>query len=153
MGSKSRCQLKKGPGGTSLVLQWLRVCLPMQGTWVRSLVWEDPTWQGAAKPRLQLLEPSLCPKRSHSSEKPSHLNQREPPPSSTRESPRPPQPEREPPPSSTRESPCTAMQSQHSRNQITLKRHAVHQQVSLVLPSGLQPGLLLGQDMAGTLPV
>ena len=27
----------------SLVAQWLRVCLPMQGTRVRALVWEDPT--------------------------------------------------------------------------------------------------------------
>ena len=30
-------------GGASLVAQWLRVCLPMQGTRVRALVWEDPT--------------------------------------------------------------------------------------------------------------
>ena len=36
--------------GTSLVAQWLRICLPMQGTRVRSLVWEDPTCLGAAKP-------------------------------------------------------------------------------------------------------
>ena len=27
----------------SLVAQWLRICLPMQGTRVRALVWEDPT--------------------------------------------------------------------------------------------------------------
>ena len=26
----------------SLVAQWLRICLPMQGTRVRALVWEDP---------------------------------------------------------------------------------------------------------------
>ena len=26
-----------------LMVQWLRICLPIQGTWVRSLVWEDPT--------------------------------------------------------------------------------------------------------------
>ena len=36
--------------GTSLVVQWLRICLPMQGTWVRALVWEDPTCRGATKP-------------------------------------------------------------------------------------------------------
>ena len=36
--------------GTSLVAQWLRVCLPMQGTWVRALVQEDPTCHGATKP-------------------------------------------------------------------------------------------------------
>ena len=34
----------------SLVAQWLRICLPMQGTRVRALVWEDPTWRGATKP-------------------------------------------------------------------------------------------------------
>ena len=28
---------------TSLVVQWLKICLPIQGTWVRSLVWEDLT--------------------------------------------------------------------------------------------------------------
>ena len=36
--------------GASLVAQWLRICLPMQGTWVRALVWEDPTCRGATKP-------------------------------------------------------------------------------------------------------
>ena len=36
--------------GTSLVAQWLRICLPMQGTRVRALVREDPTCCGAAKP-------------------------------------------------------------------------------------------------------
>ena len=30
--------------------QWLRIHLPMQGTWVPSLVWEDPTRQGTIKP-------------------------------------------------------------------------------------------------------
>ena len=34
---------------TSLVAQWLRIRLPMQGTWVRALVWEDPTCHGATK--------------------------------------------------------------------------------------------------------
>ena len=33
-------ETKKYPEGTSLVVQWLRICLPMQGTWVRSLVGE-----------------------------------------------------------------------------------------------------------------
>ena len=36
--------------GASLVAQWLRVCLPMQGTRVRALVWEDPTCRGATRP-------------------------------------------------------------------------------------------------------
>ena len=34
----------------SLVAQWLNICLPMQGTRVRALVWEDPTCRGAAGP-------------------------------------------------------------------------------------------------------
>ena len=34
----------------SLVAQWLRICLLMQGTRVRALVWEDPTCQGATGP-------------------------------------------------------------------------------------------------------
>ena len=34
----------------SLVAQWLRICLPMQGTLVRALVWEDPTCRGATRP-------------------------------------------------------------------------------------------------------
>ena len=36
--------------GTSLVVQRLRKCLPGQGTWVRSLVQEDPTCLRAVKP-------------------------------------------------------------------------------------------------------
>ena len=36
--------------GTSLVVQWLRIRLPRQRTWVRALVREDPTCRGAAKP-------------------------------------------------------------------------------------------------------
>ena len=34
----------------SLVARWLRICLPMQGTRVRGLVWEDPTCRGATRP-------------------------------------------------------------------------------------------------------
>ena len=34
----------------SLVAQWLRICLPIQGTRVRALVWEDPTYHRASKP-------------------------------------------------------------------------------------------------------
>ena len=36
--------------GTSLVAQWLRIHLPMQGTRVRALGREDPTCCGATKP-------------------------------------------------------------------------------------------------------
>ena len=42
--------VRVGVIGTSLVAQWLRICLPLQGTWVRSLVWEDPTCHRATKP-------------------------------------------------------------------------------------------------------
>ncbi|KAJ8783146.1 hypothetical protein J1605_009754 [Eschrichtius robustus] len=41
--------LKKKPGA-SLVAQWLRVRLPMQGTWVGALAWEDPACRGATEP-------------------------------------------------------------------------------------------------------
>ena len=81
--------------GTSLVVQWLRIHLLMQGTRVRALVWEDPTCRGATKPvrhnlcsrarEPQLLKPvhlepmHLEPvprsKRSHCSEKPMHRNE------------------------------------------------------------------------------
>ena len=40
--------------GTSLVVQWLRIRLIMQGTQVQSLIWEDPTGCEATKPVLQL---------------------------------------------------------------------------------------------------
>ncbi len=36
--------------GTSLVAQWLRICLPMQAPQVQSLVQEDHTCRGATKP-------------------------------------------------------------------------------------------------------
>ena len=39
-----------GVGRASLVAQWLRIHLPMQGTQVWALVWEDPTCHGATKP-------------------------------------------------------------------------------------------------------
>ena len=42
--------IQKDTCRASLVAQWLRVCLPMQGTRVRALVWEDPTCRGATRP-------------------------------------------------------------------------------------------------------
>ena len=36
--------------GASLVVQWLRIHLPMQGTWVQALAREDPTCCGATEP-------------------------------------------------------------------------------------------------------
>ena len=41
---------QKWPKGDSLVVQWLRILLPMQGTRVRSLLWEDPTCRRAFEP-------------------------------------------------------------------------------------------------------
>ena len=43
-------KMKRQHSGASLVAQWLRICLLMQGTRVRALVWEDPTCHGAAGP-------------------------------------------------------------------------------------------------------
>ena len=37
------------PLTASPVAQWLRICLPMQGTWVQALVREDPTCRGATR--------------------------------------------------------------------------------------------------------
>ena len=34
----------------SLLAQWLRICLPMHGTQVQALGWEDPTCSGATRP-------------------------------------------------------------------------------------------------------
>ena len=42
--------IKKSINRAFQVAQWLRICLPMQGTWVRALVQEDPTCSGATKP-------------------------------------------------------------------------------------------------------
>ena len=42
--------LKRHCLGASLVAQGLRIRLPMQGTRVRALVWEDPTCRGATGP-------------------------------------------------------------------------------------------------------
>ena len=42
--------VKKEKSRASLVAQWLRICLPMQGTRVRALVWEDPTCRTATGP-------------------------------------------------------------------------------------------------------
>ena len=42
--------LFKNQKRTSLVAQWLRIRLPMQGTRVGALVQEDPTCRGATTP-------------------------------------------------------------------------------------------------------
>ena len=45
-----KCLAIRSHEGASLVVQWLRIRLPMQGTRVRALVREDPTCRGATKP-------------------------------------------------------------------------------------------------------
>ena len=70
--TKSRTRLSDW---TELVVQWLRIHLPMQGTLVWSLIQEDSTCHGGTKPTYHnywspsALEPMFCNKRSHSNEK------------------------------------------------------------------------------------
>ena len=64
------------------VARWIRICLPMHGTWVRSLTQEDPTCWGTTKPvhhhyRTCALESMLHKKRSHFKEKPTLHNEEE----------------------------------------------------------------------------
>ena len=80
---------------TSLVAQWIRIRLPMQGTRVRFLVWEDSTCYGTVKPvhnywALALeprsrnywspvsLEPMLHNKERHCHKQPTRSNEEEP---------------------------------------------------------------------------
>ena len=102
---------KKRESGTSLVAQWLRIRLPMQGTQVQALVQEDATCRGATKPvrhnywacalepkshsywahvaqllKPARLEPVLHNKGRDGSEKPAHCNEEKPSPAATRES-------------------------------------------------------------------
>ena len=35
--------------GSHRTSQWMKVHVPVQGTWVQSIVWEDPTCLGATK--------------------------------------------------------------------------------------------------------
>ena len=51
--------------GTSLVVQWIRICLPMQETWVWSLVQEDSTCHGATMPVSHSYWPCAPRPRSH----------------------------------------------------------------------------------------
>ena len=72
--------------------QWLRICLPMQGTRVQALVWEDSTCLGTTGPVSHItepegLEPVLCNKRGRDSERPAHRDEEWPLLATTRESP------------------------------------------------------------------
>ena len=64
-----------GKQGASLDAQRLRTCLPIQGTRVGSLVWEDAACLGNRGPSRQLLkarslDPEPCNRRSLRSERP-----------------------------------------------------------------------------------
>ena len=61
--------VNRGPEGV-LVTQWLRICLPVQGTHVRFWAREDPTCCGVTSLCVTSSEPVLCNKRSHCSEEP-----------------------------------------------------------------------------------
>ena len=76
---------------TSLVVQWLRIHLPLQGTQVRSLVGEDSTGCRATKPMchnyrsLSALQSVLHNKKSHCNEELMYRNEEEPPLTTARE--------------------------------------------------------------------
>ena len=82
----------KNEWGASLVVQWLRICLAVEGN-----TGLTPGPEGSHMPwgnwacvqqllSLCTLEPVFCTKRSHRSEKPAHCNQRVAPLTATRES-------------------------------------------------------------------
>ena len=73
-------RLKKPSSWTSLMAQWIQIHQPVQGSWVRSLVWKDSICRGATKPMHHnfwacTLEPLLCNERSHHNEKPAYSNE------------------------------------------------------------------------------
>ena len=84
------------------VVQWLRIHLPRQGTWLRFPVWGDPTCQGATEfmhqtTEVHSLEPTLHTREATAMRRP-HTATQEQPLLTT-----------------TRESPCAAMKTQSSQ--------------------------------------
>ena len=99
---------------TSLVVQWLRIRLPVEGTQVRSLVQEDPTSWGPAQPRYHSCW-SACAQSPCSATRGRHGEQ--------------------PAPAAARESRCAAAKTQHSRRWIQIvKRERVPGRRKLQLP-------------------
>ena len=72
----------------SLVAQWLRVCLLMQGTRVRALVWEDPTCHGATGPVSHNCWACASGACALQQQRPAYRDEEWPPLATTRESPR-----------------------------------------------------------------
>ena len=59
--------------GISLLVQWLKICLPMQGTQVQFLDWKDSICRGATKAcESQLLKPTGSRAHALQQEKPPH---------------------------------------------------------------------------------
>ena len=79
--------LKDCVAWASLVAQWLRICLPMQGTWVWALVWEDPTCRRAAKPVRHNYWACTSGACAPQQQRPAHLDEEWPPLAATGESP------------------------------------------------------------------
>ena len=78
--SQDDYRLRKPRKGLSLVVQWLRICLPMWGTRVRSLVREDPTCHWATKPVHQnYSRPPSKVGKPHLLSPPATTNQAHPP--------------------------------------------------------------------------
>ena len=55
------------------MVQWIRICMPMQGTWVPSLVWEDATGKlnpcvTTTEARSRALKPQLLSPRAATTE-------------------------------------------------------------------------------------
>ena len=73
-------RILKGSISTFLVVQWLRICLSVQGPQVWFLVQGDSTCRGTARPQHHNYwsphtpEPVLCNKRSHRNGKLTHSN-------------------------------------------------------------------------------
>ena len=80
---------QKSVTGTILLVQWLRIHLPIKGTLVQSLVQKNATCHGQLSPCATTTEPMLqsacSATRSHCSEKPMHCNQRIAPLAATKE--------------------------------------------------------------------
>ena len=53
------CKVRKKYLWASLVVKWLKICLPLQGTWVQPLVWKDPICFEATNPCGTTTEPVL----------------------------------------------------------------------------------------------
>ena len=72
---KNKNEILTKSQGFPSVVQWLKICLPMQGTQVQSLVWEDSgakCWSKACVPQLL----SLC-SRAHGLQQDKPPEQRE----------------------------------------------------------------------------